>query len=94
MRKMLRYAVCVFVSFMAAAYAVSSAIEAFFFLRFRYGSVNAFFDSSKFFEEFGTAVNQRWHWSIDTTQFFIWHLLPVALSLAVCVIVWQLRKGP
>jgi len=41
MRKMLRYAVCVFVSFMAAAYAVnlaiSSAIEEAIYIRINYG---------------------------------------------------------
>jgi hypothetical protein len=94
MKKLLRYAVCVLVSFMAAAYAVSLAIDTLFFLRHRYGAVDVFFDSSKITEEFGTPVSPTWHWSINPAQFFVWHLLPVALSLWLCVIVWQLRKGP
>jgi hypothetical protein len=75
MKKLLRYAVCVLLSFMAAAYAVSSALRAVLFVTH-------------------SIQHNSWLYYRGTDEFFVWHLLPVALSLWVCVIVWQLRKGP
>ena len=72
----LRYAVCVLVSFMAAAYALSAALPPIY-------SFNAILQG----------FSHGMFSGYDPAQFFV-PLLPVALSLTVCVIAWHFRKGP
>ena len=84
MRALLRYVVCVFVAFAAAACAVSWSLAAFFSLGI-HQSFQYTLEGNPSFPIVGMDHFFR-------PEPFLWNLLPVALSLTVCVVAWRYRK--
>jgi len=77
-KALIRYAFCVFVSFTSAAWALAGSIIAGRTLGLRLGE-------NGYFLQYYSSYNTTTYWAI---------LMPVALSLTVCVVAWRFRKEP
>jgi hypothetical protein len=81
-KAVLRYAVCILVAFLAAAYALSSLLDAYYSL-----NIHVWFSNSD--TQGGITMYHNFY-----EPSFLWKMLPVALSLTVCVVAWRYRKEP
>jgi hypothetical protein len=80
MKQTLRYVFCVLLTFLSAAYAVSSSIAAFWSL-----GIHVWFSSS----DTQGSISMTHYFNEPSFQ---WRILPVALSLTVCVAAWHYRN--
>jgi hypothetical protein len=83
MMAVLRYVVCVLVTFSVAAYAVSVLIEAAFVIPYAYQS---------WWEHPGPIVFRTDAGWIGAEHIFTSYLFPIALCLTLCVVAWRYRQ--